>query len=245
MSTREVKTAKDVIENALYLSLYDRHYNTIPSDFDYDSYRVLLNQLIQGVAKKNPGFQQSSIKTSDLKSDADLNMKYIDTSNQTLSDSENDDFMTVFRVDFLYSGKTLSYPLERSGIADFFATSAVRTVNSLPSIYHFNYGQKKIYVYPNPSVEGSFNIFGKKNFGEFADVDSNFPTWVTDSFLLYFEFYFAKFISANNNIPFQQEKMMLLKEYESMLDSENDNVYQRKSLAMPYNKPIRNTRIGL
>ena len=109
---------KELLESALYLSLKDRYFNTLPSDPTakdavLSKFLDNFNKVLVGVGKKNPAFSHVTIPSNDLKVDTDLNMSYVDLKEHP--------FLTIFRVEFLYSGGTFSITLNRLGMNDFFA----------------------------------------------------------------------------------------------------------------------------
>src|SRR5210317_2646 len=109
---------KELLEKALYLSIKDRYFNTLPTDATkkdilLTSFLEDFNAVLMGVAKKNPALSHMSISTEDLKTDEELNMSYVDLNQAP--------FLTLFRVEFLYSGGTFSITLERLGVNDFFS----------------------------------------------------------------------------------------------------------------------------
>jgi len=239
---------KELLEHSLYLSIKDRLFNALPAD-QTETAAILtpflrdLNQVLTGIGKKNPAFSHLKVASSDFKVDPDLNITYID-----LKDSP---FLTLFRVEFLYSGGTFSMTLQRLGINDFFSNSDMRTVYTFPSFYNYNLFSHKLYIYPKPSVSGVINVFGKKKIGkdsvgEFTSIEDEFPDFVSETFLLYLEYFFAKFICSQYNAPWQAQKEELLKNYARLVDSENNISYQELSLNNgQFSMPIRNTRIGL
>ena len=234
---------REILENALYLSLKDRYFDRLPDDpTEKDAilsqYIGELNNVLVGVAKKNPGIFHVSVSNGQLSKDQDLNMTYIDLSTRP--------FSTIFRVEFLYSGGSSSVSLTRLGINDFFGNANVRTINTFPAWYNYNVYSKKMYIYPHPSVEGNINVFGKRKLGPFSSLDEEFPEEVNDTFEIYLQYFFAKMLCSQFNAPWQAQKEELLKEYKVILDSENNTAYQQISLTgSDFALPIRNTRIGL
>lgn len=239
---------KELLERSLYLSIKDRMFNALPTD-ETKKTEVLnkflddFNKVLTGIGKKNPAFSHLKVATSDLKIDTDLNMSYID-----LKESP---FLTLFRVEFLYSGGTFSITLQRLGINDFFSNSDLRTLYTFPAFYNYNLFSNRLYIYPKPSVEGEINVFGKKKIGKdatgaFTSIEDEFPDFISETFLLYLEYFFAKFICSGYNAPWQAQKEELLKSYSRLVDSENNISYQELSLNEgQFAVPIRNTRIGL
>lgn len=239
---------KDVIERALYLSIYDKFFNTLPTD-PVEKDTVIskflddFNRVLMGVGKKNPAYSTEEISTNDLLVDDKLNMSYADLSSSP--------FLTLFRVEFLYSGGTFSITLNRLGINDFFSNSDLRTLYTFPAFYNYNLFSKKLYIYPKPSVAGTVNVFGKRAIGTgsngfFSSIDDEFPDFVSEAFLIYLEYFFAKYICSSCNSPWQAQKEELLKNYARLVDSENNISYQELSLNEgQFSVPIRNTRVGL
>lgn len=234
---------RKIIENALYLSVKDRYFDALPKD-PAQKDQILeqriddLNNVLVGVSKKNPGVAHVSIPNGELQKDPDLNMSFIDLSKTP--------FSTIFRVEFLYSGGSSSISLNRLGMNDFFGNSDIRTINTFPAWYNYNVFSGKMYIYPTPSVAGNINIFGKRKLGPFKSLDDEFPEEVSDTFLLYLEYFFGKTICSQFNAPWQAQKEELLKNYKSTVDSENNTAYQMESLeGSKYALPIRNTRLGL
>lgn len=234
---------REIIENALYLSVKDRYFDALPEDPVAKDILLLerigdLNRDLMVISKKNPGISHTSIKSSDLKTDSDLNVRYIDLSEKP--------FSTIFRVEFLYSGGSSSISLTRLGINDFFGNSDIRTINTFPAWYNYNVFSNKMYIYPTPSVSGNINIFGKPKIGPFKNLDDEFPEEVSDTFLLYLEYFFGKSLCSQFNAPWQAQKEERLKSYKTTVDSENNTAYQMQSLeGSKFALPIRNTRIGL
>jgi hypothetical protein len=234
---------KEVLENALYLSVKDRYSNALPSDPTQkatvlEKFLTDFNNVLIGVGKKNPAFSSYSFNTSEVKTEEKLNISYFDLKEAKL--------LTLFRVEFLYSGGTYSITLQRLGMNDFFSNSNLRTVYTFPAFYNYNLFSSKLYIYPKPSVTGEINVFGKKKIGPFETIDEEMPDFASGTFLLFIQYFFAKFICSQYNVPFQAQKEELLKEYGRLVDSENNISYQEVSvsdgrLALP----IRNTRIGL
>ena len=239
---------KEVIERALYLSIKDRYFNALPED-PVERDVVLteflgdFNRVLMGVGKKNPAYSTYDVNTDSLSFDEKLNMTYVDLSSSP--------FLTLFRVEFLYSGGTSSITLNRLGINDFFSNSDLRTLYTFPAFYNYNVFSKKLYIYPKPSVFGTINLFGKQAIGSgengfFESIDEEFPDFVSNTFLIYLEYFFAKYICSNFNAPWQAQKEELLKNYGRLVDSENNIAYQELSLNEgQFSVPIRNTRIGL
>ena len=232
----------ELIERALYLSIKDRYFNALPID-PAQKEAVLgefipdLNNILVGIGKKNPAFSVEKVSSQDIKIDSGLNMSYIDLGKK---------FLTLFRVEFLYSGSTFSITLTRLGMNDFFSNSDLRTIYTFPAFYNYNVFADKLYIYPKPSVTGDFNIFGKEKVGAFTSIDEDFPSFLSETFLLYLEFYFAKFICSQYNAPWQAQKEELLRNYTRLVDSENNISYQEISLNDGRSTlPIRSTRIGL
>ena len=232
----------DVIERALYLSIKDRYFNALPKDIP--SRETILgeflpdfNNILVGIGKKNPAFSTEKVKSSAIKVDPSLNMSYIELGKK---------FLTLFRVEFLYSGSTFSITLTRLGMNDFFSNSDLRTIYTFPAFYNYNVFSDKLYIYPKPSVTGDFNLFGKEKIGPFTSIEEEFPAFLSETFLLYVEYYFAKFICSQYNAPWQAQKDELLKNYGRLVDSENNISYQEISLYEGRSSiPVRNTRIGL
>ncbi len=239
---------KELLERSLYLSIKDRLFNALPTD-ETEKAAILtpflrdFNQVLTGIGKKNPAFSHVKIDSSNLQVDPDLNITY--------ADLKLAPFLTLFRVEFLYSGGTFSTTLTRLGINDFFSNSDLRTVYTFPSFYNYNLFSNRLYIYPKPSITGAINIFGKKKIGnatqgKFESIDDEFPEYVSETFLIYLEYFFAKFICSGYNAPWQAQKEELLKSYARLVDSENNISYQDLSLNSGTNSmPIRNTRIGL
>ena len=235
--------AREILENAIYLSLKDRSFDRLPTDPTQKDtilmqYLDELNNVLVGIGKKNPGLFHVSVSPADLIEDKDLKVQYVDLSKNP--------FLTIFRVEFLYSGGSLSISLSRLGLNDFFGNSAIRTINTFPAWYNYNVFSGRLYVYPNPSVDGVLNIFGKRKLGSFKTLDDEMPEEVSDTFEIYLQYYFAKLLCAEFNTPWQAQKEELLKNYKSLIDSENNIAYQSISLQeSTFALPIRNTRIGL
>ena len=232
----------DIIERALYLSIKDRYFNALPTNTQ-EKESILagflsdFNTILVGIGKKNPAFDHLIVPSSGVKTDAEINVNYIDL---------DEKFLTLFRVEFLYAGGTLSITLQRLGINDFFSNSNIRTIYTFPAFYNYNTFSNRLYLYPKPSVTGVFNIFGKKRIGPFATIQEEFPDYAGETFLLYVEYYFAKFICSQYNAPWQAQKEELLRNYTRLVDSENNISYQEISIndgQCPL--PIHNTRIGL
>ena len=239
---------KELLEQSLYLSIKDRMFNALPSD-ETKKDAVLtkfledFNKVLTGIGKKNPAFSHLKVNTNDLKVDPDLNMSYVDL--------KDDPFLTLFRVEFLYSGGTLSITLTRLGLNDFFSNSDIRTLYTMPAFYNYNLFSNRLYIYPKPSTSGAINVFGKKKIGKgtmgkFTSIEDEFPDFISETFILYLEYFFAKFICSAYNAPWQAQKEELLKNYARLVDYENNIAYQQLSLNDgQFSTPIRNTRIGL
>ena len=233
----------NLIEKALYLSIKDRYFNALPTDPTAKAAVLAgflsdFNDLLIAVGKKNPAFTTYTATNSNILTDEKLNMSYLD-----LTDAK---FLTIFRTEFLYSGGTFSITLTRLGMNDFFSNSNLRTIYTFPAFYNYNVFSEKMYIYPKPSVTGEFNLFGKQKIGPFTTIEEDFPNYVSETFLLYFGYYFAKFICSQYNAPWQAQKEELLKNYGRLVDSENNISYQEVSLNDGhFSIPIRNTRIGL
>jgi hypothetical protein len=239
---------KDLIEKALYLSVKDRYYNALPTD-DASKEAILikyvedLNDILIGIGKKNPAFGFSSTPDSSLVDDPDLNMTYLDLSASP--------FLTIFRAEYLYSGSTFSITLQRLGINDFFSNSDLRTLSTFPAFYNYNTFSNRLYIYPKPSVGGKLNVFGKKKIGSFTNDPTSFstatfPDFSSETFLLYLQYFFAKYLCSQFNAPWQAQKEELLRNYGKLVDSENNIQYQQLSLNDGhFSMPIRNTRVGL
>ncbi len=238
---------KEVLENALYLSIKDRYFNALPSDpvakaAILKKFLPDFNNVLIGIGKKNPAFSSYSFNTSEVKTEEKLNISYLDLKDANL--------LTLFRVEFLYSGGTFSITLQRLGMNDFFSQSNLRTVYTFPAFYNYNIFSGKLYIYPKPSVTGEINVFGKKNIGPFneedIDQDTEMPEFASGTFLLFIQYFFAKFICSQHNAPWQAQKEELLKSYSRLVDSENNISYQEVSVSDGrLSLPIRNTRIGL
>lgn len=232
----------DLIEGALYLSIKDRYFNALPQDQTekdtiLEGFIPELNQVLVGVGKRNPAYSSETISTNSVLFDSDLSISYIELEKK---------YLTLFRVEFLYSGSSYSITLTRLGMNDFFSNSNVRTVSSFPAFYNYNVFSDKLYLYPTPSVNGEFNIFGKERIGPFTAVDEEFPDYMSETFFLYLEYYFAKFICSQYNAPWQAQKEDLLRNYAKLVDSENNIAYQELSLNDgKFTMPVRNVRTGL
>lgn len=232
----------ELIERALYLSIKDRYFNALPKDATakeaiLGEFLPEVNNILVGIGKKNPAFSTEKISSTSIKVDPGLNMSYIQLEKK---------FLTLFRVEFLYSGSTFSITLTRLGMNDFFSNSDLRTIYTFPAFYNYNVFSDKLYIYPKPSVTGSFNLFGKEKVGPFTSVEDDFPSFLSETFLLYVEYYFAKFICSQYNAPWQAQKDELLKNYSRLVDSENNISYQEISIYDgKASIPVRNTRIGL
>lgn len=217
---------KDLIEGALYLSIYDRQFNALSENQTEKNEEIkkfipVLNQILFGIAKKNPSFDFKHVSSSLVKEDQNLKISYIDL---------EENFSTILRVEYLHSGGSLGMPLQRAGINDFFSSACIRSVKSLPELYNYNVYSKRLYIYPNPTGIEGYNIFGKKRIGPFTEAEviggAAFPEFSSESFLLYAEYYLAKFICSQYNVPWQAQKEDLMKAYAKMVDSENNNPYQ-------------------
>lgn len=237
---------KSLIEKALYLSIKDRMFDTLPRD-DATKTRYLatflddLNSVLEGIGKKNPAYSHFNINTQDLKVDKDLNVSYIDL--------KFSPFLTLFSVEFLKSGSFVSLSLERLGVSDFFEQATVRSCRSSPIFYNYNVFSNRLYIYPTPSSSGSINLFGKQKIGlnhkgKFESIDDYFPDFVSEMFLFYATYFFAKHLCSIYNAPWQAQKEDLLKNYGRLVDSENNISYQ--TLSKNDGKsgmPFRNVRI--
>lgn len=241
-------TVGELIEKSLYLSLKDRYFNNLPTDpTDRDNiligYLTDLNKVLKAIGKKNPAFSRVKVSSNDLKVDTDLNMSYVDL--------KENPFLTLFRVEFLYSGDTFSITLTRLGMNDFFSNSDLRTLYTFPAFYNYNTFSGKLYIYPKPSVAGNINIFGKKDIANedgsaFSSLEDVFPDYISDTFLLYLEYFFGKFLCSQYNAPWQAQKEEMLRSYGKLVDSENNISYQELSINNgQFAVPIRNTRVGL
>jgi len=239
---------KDLIEKALYLSVKDKYFNTLPDNVAAKEAILIgyvedLNEILVGIGKKNPAFGFSSTPDSGLVVDPDLNMTYLDLS--------EDPFLTIFRAEYLYSGSTFSITLTGLGLNDFFSNSALRTIYTFPAFYNYNTFSNRLYVYPKPSVGGTLNVFGKKKIGPFskdplAFSTETFPDYLSDTFLLYLRYFFAQYLCSQFNAPWQAQKEQLLGNYGRLVDSENNIQYQQLSINDGhFSMPIRNTRVGL
>ena len=237
---------RDFLEKVLYLSIKDRYFNALPAtlaakDLILEPFIEDLNALLCEVSKKNPAYSSHSFATSDLKKDADLNVDYLEP--------KEGGFLTIFNVEFNYSGGTVSYPLKKVGVSDFFSNSPIRTIQTLPSLYNYNVFANRLYIYPTPSVSGNINVFGKKCIGKFtesvAGLDEEFPDWVSDTFFLFMQYYMAKEICSQYNAPWQAQKEEKLMTHKKALSSENNISYQELSNINNFDLPIRNTRRGL
>lgn len=235
----------EIIENALYLSVKDRYFDRIP-EATKEAYLIDhvrdLNRVLVGIDKKNPGVFHTSTPNGSLLRDTDLNMSYVDLSTSP--------FSTIFRVEFLYSGGSSSISLTRLGMNDFFGQSDIRTINTFPAWYNYNTFSNKMYIYPTPSVGGTINIFGKRKLGPFPEslegLNEGFPDEVSDTFLLFLEYYLGRYLCSKYNAPWQAQKEELLKDYKAAVDSENNTAYQMQSLeGSKFALPVRNTRLGL
>ena len=229
-----------IIEAALYLSIKDRYFNALPQDAAekqkvLENFLADLNTILVGIGKKNPAFSHMTVPNSAVKEDQDIKMSYIDLDKK---------FLTLFRVEFVCSGGSFSSTLQRLGINDFFSNSNLRTTSTFPAFYNYNTFSNKLYIYPKPSISGSFNIFGKERIGPFSDIDEDFPEEVSETFLLYLQYYFAKFLCSQYNAPWQAQKEELLRSYNRLVDSENNISYQETSInSGRFSMPMR-TRIG-
>jgi len=233
--------AREILEGALYLSLKDQRFDDLPSkqpdrDNILKQYLPDLNHVLVAIGKKNPGLSHVSVKTEDLVEDSDLNIKYVDL--------KKNPFLTIFRAEFLYSGKSLSITLTRLGLNDFFGNSENRVRGTFPAFYNYNVFSGRLYVYPTPGSGGVINIFGKRKLGPLETLDDTLPEEVSDTFEIYLQYYLAKFLCAKNNAPWQAQKEELLSHYKRLIDSENNIAYQTVSL-QENNFPIRNIRINL
>lgn len=232
----------DLIERALYLSIKDRYFNALPSD-PTDREEILeeflptLNEVLVGMSKKNGAYTNFSVPSADVEFDTDLSISYINLERK---------FMTIFRAEFLYSGSTFAYTLTRVGMNDFFSNAMLRTFYTFPYFYNYNVFTNRLYLYPTPSVEGKFNIYGKERIGPFTSVNEDFPDFLSETFLLYIQYFFAKFVSSQFNAPWQAQKDELLKDYKKIVESENNIAYQEISVNEGnFAIPVRNVRIGL
>ena len=231
-----------IIEGALYLSIKDRYFNALPQDAAakkkvLEIFLADLNTILVGIGKKNPAFSHLTVPSAEVKDDKDIKMSYIDLQKK---------FLTLFRVEFITSGGSLSITLQRLGINDFFSSSDMRTMSSFPAFYNYNTFSNRLYIYPKPNASGVFNIFGKERIGPFSSVDEEFSPDVSETFLLYLQYYFAKFLCSQYNAPWQAQKEELLRSYKRLVDSENNISYQETSINSGCDLlPLRNIRIGL
>ena len=231
-----------VIEASLYLSIKDRYFNALPKDAAektkiLENFLADLNTILVGIGKKNPAFSHLTVPSNRVKEDQDIKMSYIDLEKK---------FLTLFRVEFVYSGGSFSITLQRLGINDFFSSSDLRVASSFPAFFNYNTFSNRLYIYPKPSIGGAFNIFGKERIGPFSSIDEDFPEEVSETFLLYLQYYFAKFLCSQYNAPWQAQKEELLRSYKRLVDSENNISYQETAInSGRYLLPLRNTRIGL
>ena len=198
-----------IIEASLYLSIKDRYFNALPKDAAektkiLENFLADLNTLLVGIGKKNPAFSHLTVPRNRVKEDQDIKMSYIDLEKK---------FLTLFRVEFVYAGGSFSITLQRLGINDFFSSSELRVASSFPAFFNYNTFSNKLYIYPKPTVGGSFNIFGKERIGPFSRIDEDFPEEVSETFLLYLEYYFAKFLCSKYNAPWQAQKEELFRSY--------------------------------
>ncbi len=144
----------ELIERALYLSIKDRYFNALPTDPTQvlGTFLPDLNNILVGVGKKNPAFSVEKVSSGLVKTDPGLNMSYIELGKK---------FLTLFRVEFLYSGSTFSITLTRLGMNDFFSNSDLRTIYTFPAFYNYNVFADKLYIYPKPSVTGDL-LYGTR-----------------------------------------------------------------------------------
>ncbi len=229
-----------IIEGALYLSIKDRYFNALPQDGAakkkvLEGFLADLSTILVGIGKKNPAFSHLTVPTREVQEDSEIKMSYIDLKRK---------FLTLFRVEFI-SGGSLSITLQRLGINDFFSSSDMRTMSSFPAFYNYNTFSNRLYIYPKPTVGGSFNIFGKERIGPFSSIDEEFSPDVSETFLLYLQYYFAKFLCSQYNAPWQAQKEELLRSYNRLVDSENNISYQEISIHPGQVSLPLKTRIGL
>ena len=232
----------DLIERALYLSIKDRYFNALPSDQAaraaiLQEFLPTLNDVLVGISKKNGAYTSLSVPSSSVQFDPKLSISYINLEKK---------FMTIFRAEFLYSGSTFAYTLTRVGLNDFFSNAMLRTFYTFPYFYNYNVFTSKLYLYPTPSVTGTFNIYGKERIGPFTSITEEFPDFLSETFLLYVQYFFAKFISSEFNAPWQAQKDELLSDYKKSVASENNIAYQEISTQQGSSViPVRNVRTGL
>jgi hypothetical protein len=216
---------KEILEEALYLSIKDRMFNAIPAD-PVEKAAILtpfikdINRVLDTIGKKNPAFSSVAIDSTSLTLDAGLQVYYIDL--------RPNPFLILFNVGFMQGGGQ-SYSLKRLSINDFLKEASLRTnSNTFPSIYVDNLLDNKIYVYPTPT-SGSLSVTGKqkicKDDGDpFSSIDDTFPTFLTDSFFSYLELAVAQRICMRYKAHFTEEKEMLTARHE--LENASNISYQ-------------------
>ncbi|MEM8728211.1 MAG: hypothetical protein AAGE99_05905, partial [Chlamydiota bacterium] len=155
--------------------------------------------------------------STDLQTD-ELKIPYIDMSTNR--------FLTIYRVDFGYLGQDLSKSLMCLGVDEFFGVANYRNMSAYPAYYNYNLYSNKLYTYPKTNVTGSFNVYGKLRIGPFTTVDDEMPSYCSETFLIFLQYFFAKFICSGYNAPWQPQKEELLKNYQSLVDSENNFSYR-------------------
>lgn len=232
----------ELIEESLYLSIKDKSYNRLPTDpaektTYLEGFLPLLNIVLSAEGKKNPAYSVKSVVSSSLIFDTDLNVNYIDLTNIP--------FLTIFRLELVYSGGSCSLPIERVGMEDFFSNANIRSLSTFPVYFTYNVFLKKIFIYPKSNVSGVYNIFGKESLGNYTDITESFPDLCSETFLYFLRYLLAEAICAENNAPWQAQKESFLKRLTKLVDSENNINYQRHSTqSAAHLLPMRNTRIG-
>lgn len=218
-----MKQVKDVIEEAIYISIRDRFTEQIPNagknkilkDFLPD-----LNNAISSIGKENPGVNSLQVASTDLKKDPNLKLYYVDTDQKT-------HFLLVYSVEYL-SGER-AYPLQRKGEGDFFSNYTLdRGAKGIPDFFHFNFGYK-IYIYPAPT-SGHINIIGKPQLGDFDTINEEFPRWVSNNFILYLQYVLAKMICAKYSTTLKPQEEEQLQTYKRRVSSECNNAYQHNTI---------------
>jgi len=216
---------KEILEEALYLSIKDRMFNAIPDDPTEKSAILTpfikdLNRVLDTIGKKNPTFSSVTIDSTSLTLDAGLQVSYIDL--------QPHPFLILFYVGFIQGGGQ-SYCLKRLGIHDFLKEAALRnSSNTLPSIYTDNLLDHKIYVYPTPT-SGNLSVIGKQKIckedgNPFSSIDDTFPSFLTDTFFSYLELAVAQRICMRYKANFTEEKELMMAKHE--LENASNISYQ-------------------
>lgn len=187
-----------LIDNALYMSLYDREYQAIPGNMQEAALNTFINMLDEN--RHNVPYHE-------------------DVQTVSFAELSNTDFTKILQVEYILGG--VKYPLEECSLSSFNRLSCVIGLKAPPRYFYFDNLTQTIQVYPEPTNGEKFIIHGYKAMEAVNltdEIPSNMPVFMRS----YMEFALAKRLCTMYERQWSNDKEAELERLELLLDNNSD-----------------------